>query len=102
VRDERHPRCLGQPVRDVGGRLGRGAVDYGYGGELYYPEEEVVIDGDGAETAVETPPSWTLDCEPNVIILGSTTYYQCGSAWYVRVYRGGDVAYTMVNPPPGY
>jgi len=76
--------------------------DYGYGGEPYYAEEEVVVDGDGAETPVEMPPSWTLDCEPNVIILGTTTYYQCGSAWYVRVYRGGDIAYTMVNPPAGY
>jgi hypothetical protein len=49
------------------------------------------------DVPAETPPSWTLDCEPNVIILGSTTYYQCGTAWYIRVYRGGDIAYTMVN-----
>jgi hypothetical protein len=49
-----------------------------------------------------TPPWWTLDCTPTVIDLGDTTYYQCGSAWYVRVYSNGEVAYVMVNPPPGY
>jgi hypothetical protein len=37
-----------------------------------------------------------------VVTVGSSTYYQCGSAWYTRAYRGGDVAYVMSNPPPGY
>ena len=48
---------------------------------------------------VEPPPNWTLDCDPATVVVGGTTYYQCGSAWYVRVYRGGEIAYTMVNPP---
>jgi len=55
-----------------------------------------------AAAAVATPPYWTLDCVPTTVVVGGITYYQCGSAWYVRAYSGGDVAYTMVNPPAGY
>jgi hypothetical protein len=35
-------------------------------------------------------------------MVGPTTYYQCGSIWYVQVYSGGDVAYVIANPPVGY
>jgi len=52
--------------------------------------------------AVAALPNWTLPCTPTTVVVGSTTYYQCGSAWYIRAYSGGDVAYTMVNPPAGY
>jgi hypothetical protein len=72
---------------------------YYYGG--YYPyvddftDDAAVID----QGVVEPPPNWTLDCDPATVVVGGTTYYRCGSAWYVRVYRGGEIAYTMVNPP---
>jgi hypothetical protein len=55
----------------------------------------------GAAAAAAYPPGWTLACTPTVVTVGSTTYYPCGSAWYSRAYRGGEVAYIMSNPPPG-
>ncbi len=55
-----------------------------------------------AVAAATTPAYWTLSCVPTTVVVGGTTYYQCGSAWYVRVYSGGDVAYFMTNPPAGY
>ena len=39
---------------------------------------------------------------PTVVVVSGTTYYRCDSGWYVRVYSGGEIAYTMVNPPAGY
>jgi hypothetical protein len=38
---------------------------------------------------------------PTTVVVGGTTYYQCGTAWYVRSYSGGDVSYVIVNPPAG-
>ena len=58
--------------------------------------------GAAVGAAAAAPPYWTIPCAPTTVVVGSTTYYQCGSAWYVRVYSGGDVAYTMVSPPAGY
>lgn len=55
----------------------------------------------GAAAAAAYPPGWTLACTPTVVTVGSTAYYQCGSAWYTRAYRGGEVAYIMSNSPPG-
>jgi len=52
--------------------------------------------------AAAAPPYWTLPCTPATVVVGGTTYYQCNGAWYIRVYSGGDVAYTMTNPPAGY
>jgi hypothetical protein len=31
--------------------------------------------------------------------VGNVSYYQCGTNWYQRVYRGGNVTYIVVNPP---
>ena len=56
----------------------------------------------GAAPAVASLPYWTLDCVPTVVVVDGTTYYRCDSAWYVRVYSGGEIAYAMVNPPAGY
>ena len=71
-----------------------------------YPYGAAVVAGAAVGAAlgaaVAPPPYWTLDCTPTTVVVGATTYYQCGSAWYVRAYSGGDVAYTMVNPPAGY
>ena len=55
-----------------------------------------------AGAAAAYPPGWTLACTPTAVTVGSTTYYQCGSAWYMRAYNNGEVAYLMSNPPPGY
>jgi hypothetical protein len=43
----------------------------------------------------------SLSCTPTTVVVGSTTYYQCGSSWYNRAYQGGQVTYIVVNPPPG-
>jgi hypothetical protein len=42
----------------------------------------------------------SLSCTPTTVVVGSTTYYQCGSSWYNRAYQGGQVTYIVVNPPP--
>ena len=55
-----------------------------------------------AVAARNVPEYWTAPCEPVTVVVGGTTYYQCGSAWYVRAYSGGDVTYIMTNPPAGY
>jgi hypothetical protein len=71
--------------------------DWDYG-DVDHPYAAAVVAG----AAVAAPPYWTLACVPETLVIGGTTYYRCGSAWYVRVYSGGEVAYTMVNPPAGY
>ena len=68
---------------------------HGYYGAPYYAYSTGVA-------AVAVPEDWTLPCTPNVVVVGATTYYQCGSAWYIRAYSGGEVIYTMANPPVGY
>ena len=77
-----------------------------YGGAYPYGTAAAVAAGTAVGvavgTAVATPPYWTLSCTPTTVVVGGTTYYQCGSAWYVRGYSDGEVAYVMVNPPAGY
>jgi hypothetical protein len=79
---------------------------YYYGGTYYpYYGTAVAVGVPVATTTVVTPPYWNLPCTPTTVVVGSTTYYRCGSSWYMRAYTGGgdaDVAYTMVNPPAGY
>jgi len=76
--------------------------DHGY----YYGYPGAVAAGVAVGVAIgaaaTAPPNWTLPCTPTTVVVGGTTYYQCESAWYIRVYDGGDVAYTSVNPPAGY
>jgi hypothetical protein len=43
----------------------------------------------------------SLSCTPTTVVVGSTTYYQCGSTWYNRAYSGGQVTYIVVNAPAG-
>jgi hypothetical protein len=71
------------------------ADDRVYGGGYYAYDTAVAAAG-------AVPPGWTLSCTPAVVVVGATTYYQCGTAWYIRAYGGGEVIYTMVNPPAGY
>jgi hypothetical protein len=55
-----------------------------------------------AAGAAAAQPYYSLPCTQATVVVGGTTYYQCGSTWYIRAYSGGKVAYTIVNPPPGY
>jgi hypothetical protein len=55
-----------------------------------------------AAGAAAARPYYSLPCTPATVVVGGTTYYQCGSTWYIHAYSGGDVIYTIVNPPPGY
>lgn len=43
-----------------------------------------------------------LSCTTSTVVVGSVTYYHCGSTWYNRAYSGGNVTYIVVNPPPGH
>jgi hypothetical protein len=43
-----------------------------------------------------------LTCTTTIIIAHGTTYYRCGPTWYHRTYRGGNMFYIVVAPPPGY
>jgi hypothetical protein len=74
-------------------------------GDVDHPYAAAVAVGAGAAavaTVAAAPPYWTLPCTPETVVVGGTTYYHCGSAWYVRVYSDGDVSYSMTNPPAGY
>jgi hypothetical protein len=44
----------------------------------------------------------SLTCTPTTVIVGSVTYYQCGSTWYQRGYSGGSTTYVVINAPSGY
>jgi len=97
-RDERQERR--QEAREDWQDYADDHYDDHYYGE-YYPHGAAVVAGVAAAAAAR-PPYWTLDCVPTVVVVSGTTYYRCDSGWYVRVYSGGEIAYTMVNPPAGY
>jgi hypothetical protein len=40
--------------------------------------------GAAAGAAAAYLPGWTQACTPTAVTVGSTTYYQCDSAWYMR------------------
>ena len=77
------------------GDSGGGYYEWGYYDEYDYA-------GAAIGAAAATPPYWTLPCTPTPVVIGATTYYQCGSTWYIQAYSGGEVVYTIVNPPVGY
>jgi hypothetical protein len=41
----------------------------------------------------------SLSCAPSTLVVGGTTYDQCGSSWYTRGYQGGSVTYIVTSPP---
>lgn len=43
-----------------------------------------------------------LPCTTTTVYVDGVTYYRCGPNWYTRGYRGGEVVYVVVAPPPGY
>jgi hypothetical protein len=50
-----------------------------------------------------TASAWAAQsCIPTTVVVGSATYYQCGTGWYTRAYSGGSVTYVVVNAPAGY
>jgi hypothetical protein len=44
----------------------------------------------------------SLTCRPTVIVAGGVTYYSCDNYWYNQAYRGAEIVYIVVSPPPGY
>ena len=45
---------------------------------------------------------WTRSCDDaSVVTVDSYTYYECDGTWFSRTYYGGDVIYTVTDPPPG-
>jgi hypothetical protein len=81
-----------------------------YYGSGYYQDDDYELAGTAAAVAAGaaigaaavTPPYWTLSCMPTEVVAGTTTYYRCGTTWYIQVYSGDEIAYTIVNPPAGY
>jgi hypothetical protein len=74
-----------------------------YGGYNYAGAAAAAAVAGVAVGAAAAAPDWNLPCDAAAtVVVGSTTYYQCGSTWYIQVYSDGDVAYTIVNPPAGY
>jgi hypothetical protein len=47
---------------------------------------------------------WTSNsCRQTVIVVqDGYSYYQCNGAWFGRTYYGGEVTYTVIDPPQGY
>ena len=91
----------------AGGYYGGGG--YGYGGGGYWNNAGAWVAGAAiAGTAIAVGTAITASayaaqsCTPTTVVAGGTSYYLCGSTWYTRAYSGGDVAYVVVNPPPGY
>ena len=40
--------------------------------------------------------------QAEVVIVDDYTYYHCNDAWFSRTYYGGEVTYTVTDPPPGH
>jgi hypothetical protein len=43
----------------------------------------------------------SVPCETTIVV-GSVTYYHCGSTWYSRGYESGNVVYIVTSAPAGY
>ena len=42
-----------------------------------------------------------LPCSASTVVANGTTYYRCGSTYYVQAYAQGSLLYVPVAPPPG-
>jgi hypothetical protein len=77
--------------------------DYYYYDDGYYYGDGYYYDDGYYEDDAESLVYGTLPCsQPTVMALDGVLYYGCGSTWYIRVYYFGEVAYTVVENPPGY
>jgi hypothetical protein len=47
---------------------------------------------------------WTSNSCSNsdVVVVDGYSYYRCEDTWFGRTYYGGEVTYTVIDPPPGY
>jgi hypothetical protein len=47
---------------------------------------------------------WTSNsCRQTVVVVqDGYSYYQCNGEWFGRSYYGGEVTYTVIDPPQGY
>ena len=43
-----------------------------------------------------------LSCTPEKVEVEGISYVKCGENWYMPTYKGGEIVYVVVNPPPGY
>lgn len=41
-------------------------------------------------------------CPDRVVIVDGYSYYECNDSWFGRSYYGGEVIYTVTDPPSGY
>ena len=42
------------------------------------------------------------DCGEDYVEVDGYRYYSCDGSWFSRTYYGGEVVYTVTDPPPGY
>ena len=46
---------------------------------------------------------WRSSCsQASVVVVDDYTYYGCDDEWFSRTYYGGEVVYTVTDPPRGY
>jgi hypothetical protein len=46
---------------------------------------------------------WTdYDCSNEEVVDGGASLFECDGVWFVRTYYGGEVVYTVTDPPSGY
>jgi len=93
----------GDKVMDERKEYAEGYNDEWYGGYRHYENWE-----SGAAVAVGLVVGATLSAaafssaNPSGCVttsVGNVSYYQCGTTWYQKVYRDGNVTYIVVNPP---
>ena len=49
--------------------------------------------------------SWWISnscSQSEVVVVDGYSYYRCNDAWFGRTYYGGEVTYTVIDPPEGY
>ena len=59
----------------------------------------VASSDDDDEKTTTTTTQAALPCDPTVSNVNSTTYYKCGTQYYVQAYGGSGPIYMPVAPP---
>ncbi len=64
----------------------------------FYADRRVFVRGETYTAAWYDSQS----CPDRVVVVDGYSYYECNDSWFGRSYYGGEVIYTVTDPPPGY